>query len=518
MTSNGSRVCACVFSEGSDQDPVSTLAIAPIFVLVAALTGSPPATDARVPADTIGWVHVPYVSRTLLAAEASPLAPLVRLMLGPAATGLKKFERAALLGTAHGRTPSELYGLLALDTGPATATAADAWRRILEAQGFTRLNAPAGSLQPTAPGAETFSRDEQTLTLLVEAGRIGLSNDPKRVASWSTKDPLTKEERFVALHAANPTAHLIARLDVQKLWGVLARGEGAARLAATIDRLGLLGLKEAVLTIGWPDPRHLRSVLDLDLPGSRTGLVAALGEPHPPINLARLPARVSSVTRISVRPAELLLAASKLVNYYRPLAYALFASQLRAIEDKTGESLDADILGHRSRIWTVYRLLVDDLPRTVLAAGITSGEKGRALFGAFVEALPGISPETHVRRAIHHGVEVVIIGGRRTVAVAFTGDIVLVGRSESALVELLRRREEITPGEAKGEPAVISAVIDHAAERELLARSDWLGRVLSDHQDTLRGALGRSTLTLRRNEQSFVFELLSDLPPGPGDR
>jgi len=408
--------------------------------------GAPAPLASAVSADNILWLEVPDAAQSLARLEGSPRAPLAALFAPRSLRkGWQAFAPLHSFLTLHRGSAALPYDpMLWLDAG-AGATALAATLEGEAAQyGLARVGEPrdiSGMRLVRLAGAEGEA------TLCVGEGRVGLGRSAARCehALEAAPRPLVSVESYGAETSAAPDADLRARLDVQQLYGSLARRPDAALLAGVIERLGLHTARALGGSVRLDGPRG---------PGVHFNL-AVLGEDHrglryslgPGILAASVPASLAKATaarlRVSLYPARAYDLVHLLAAYLWPMQAALARSHLEATENRVGKRVATDILGESPRVYMLELVMTrEGRLSPILVAPLADAAAGEAFVRAMGETLVVLEPSAaFVRTKLERGVAYTVKAGRHAheVTFALAGGVLFVGPDARLVGERARR-------------------------------------------------------------------------------
>ena len=454
-------------------------------LLLGWLFAAPPLAEV-VEADAMAWLHAPKVGASLSTLERGGFADLAALLLpANARRALAAVPEAEMVvATYRAPEPGRAEATLWLDAGAAEAESVAMMERWLGQSGF----AAGERRERNGVTLHTLTGPAGAVTVFAGRGRCGWSSEVGRAQRMLTRarEPLAADPAFRALAARTPDASVRARLDVQKLYGMLARTPRGPRLAGQIRRLGLDGVTAVELHGSPRGNGQLVAEVRISLPKPWRDLPAALGPPVPIEQPAMVPPAAQELARVSVKPADLWYVAEKLYGYERAVESSLVAAQLDAVERRLGHSFTEDALGHEARVWTTWTTGAG----RVLVAGVADGKLAATLLGAYAEVLPTFFPDLAVnrRQAGRHQLLDLTVRGRPLVTLGFAADVVVVGASRAQVEGALgaragrARSAGATPAVAHGRGLTSVSSLLPAAARESLGRHpvSWQLRTLDD--------------------------------------
>ncbi|MBI5511882.1 MAG: hypothetical protein HY903_24260 [Deltaproteobacteria bacterium] len=299
------------------------------------------------------------------------------------------------------------------------------------------------------------------------ARRLAPFAGPEARGTNGTQGVLAAERQ--ALAKAAPGALFYGVLQVQRLYGLLARTPDGARFSGRIRRLGLEGL--GVVTLAGRRDHDGRLVADLRVTvrSPHAGILDALGPPAPAIRPTEVPTAALAWGRVMLRPARLWAVAQKVLAQLDALQVTLATAQLQGIEDELRLSLDR-ALGDDGRPTLAY------LSRTkgerldlVVAAELADPFAVLTLCERYTQVLTALLPD--LRFAATDGPEgrTLSVAHRRRAEEPFLAlavraatarerpAVLVVATSKAALSAYLKRKVAAAPA-ASGEAVATAAV------------------------------------------------------------
>jgi hypothetical protein len=467
-----------------------------VALLAMALAGAPPPEQVAAD-DAVFWVQLPALGASMRRAERSTFAGLLPIILPRVVRrALAAAKKAELLATVTRQTGTGVDATVLLDAAGAAGPWRSATRRWLASRGFSGGQAA----RQDGLEIETLERGARRVALFSGGGRAGLSTDPARAAAALTPSaaPLARTASFAALVAASPGADLRARLEVQKLYGLLARQPGGPKIAGAVMRLGLDAVRAVDLHARLRDRKTLVTVATVHLPEPWHGLPEALGPAVPQIRPAEVPPDALSYTRVSLIPARIWFVGEKLCSFHAPLETTLARAQVDGIERQLGKTIVDDALGYEPRVWTAYRVLRGGRSDAVLVAQVADAGAARLLAESIAGLLPDLFAGIRVASERREGSTILTIQG---IAFAFTDRHVVVASSTAAARAHLLHHGKPEP--LAGPKVIAHGMHDDArgvgglydAARAVPAMHPWV-RALTDggvSRAALVGSLGRSS-------------------------
>jgi hypothetical protein len=440
----------------------------------------------------MAYVHVPRVSKSIEALQRSSLVWLLSQMVpqGEARALARAGASDLLLASYRRPEPGQSHTILWMDAGtalPATRQLVHRWLagRRFQAKGQSR----AGELQLT-----TLRSATATMTTFAGLGRVGWSTDAERAARAldASPSPLAIDPSFTKLVARTPDAVLRARVDVQRVFGWIARTDRGPAIAGVVRRLGLAGVQAIELQVHPPRAPELLAEARVVTPGPHQDVLAAWGSPISHVVPSDIPPTSRCYVRGSLRPARLWQVAEKLMFYEMPIEASLARAQLDSVEQRLQKRLLEQGLGDETHQWT----WICDPGRQVLLAGVKDARLTGDILAAYADLLSTLFPGLRVEHGKLGEARLLLIHGQQTLAMAFGGDRMVIGQSQAALGSALesglkaRRR----PGKSlSGVPVLAYGRLSAAA----------LG-----HFQPMVKLEGQVELAVRQSADGFVADLV----------
>ncbi len=487
-----------------------------LWALVCLVAAAP--VEDTVAAGPLAWVEVPLLARAVAQMYGSPVGPLAPLVLPRADRAVVKNARDAhLLAAVYpGADGGPLEWVVALDGGGAAGSLRDALRASLARQAFT----PG----PSAPGDDAslqpFTRRGETVMLFAQGGRVGVASTPARAQPGLgvAPKPLSATPEYRRLSQLTPS-DLRASLDVQRLYGILARTSQGRTLAGLVDRLGLLDAQALSSTVVFDRTRGAVVKGDLTVTGEPKGLRAVLGPAVVPAQPGAVPPGSTGFARLSVSPKRLWELAQIVASYEAPVETSLVRANLDALEARLGKSIGADLLGDAPRLWTVYLTPAGGPTTPVLLADVASGEVAAAFLKELAAVLPTLFPGLEAKASVADGTSVWVVAEkkRELLAIGVRRDTLVVGQTPAAVRAQLRRRPAADVP-LPDPPAVVYGRFPPAAVRLGLERTDPGQRLLAAAaakglgEGLVTSALGTVSFSVGTVGAGYAFGVVAGKP------
>ncbi|MBI3179535.1 MAG: hypothetical protein HYZ27_07720 [Deltaproteobacteria bacterium] len=320
--------------------------------------------------DLVAWMHVPRAGDAIARLEASSFKPLLPFLLAEA-------DRQALARDGNSElffAQDPAHAWLTLKSTSA-AQLAGAWRATLRRHGLRRQG-------KRLDGAETFAGGGRVVTLTTAPDRVSLTTrlEPGHAPQVPPNGQVV------------PAADLVGRVDVQALYGMLAREPKGPMWAGLVRRLGLDEVRALETMALLTDTHTLTARLELTRPAVGRGVAFALGPALEPVWPAEVPPSALSFWRVSVRPARVVNLMELVAAFLQPLEFTLVNSQLLAAEAQAGKALGEDALGNEPAVWTFYTLGrrgdTDEVAVLEVADGLAAADIITPVLGAIGDLLP----------------------------------------------------------------------------------------------------------------------------------
>jgi len=410
-----------------------------LFALMVVAAAPPVAQVAD--AEAIAWLELPQANASAEALAQSRFADLFEAVFPKRMLrALKGATKSQVLAAAFkSASPGEAEATVWIEAGKAEPAITAALVDWLGAMGAKQASRSAGGLTLTP-----VQLRGRVITVFSGQGRSGWSTQVQRAERALTRSPapLDDDPAYVQLLRRTTKADARGRINVPRLWGMVARSQQASKWIPMIERLGLEHLAAVEVQSRLLDKTSVALEVQLTLPRPWRHLLASLGPPIAHTEPA-VP-KGARYARASVRPGYLWSWLERMASDKAPMETALVRAQLDGIEKRLGSKLVEDALGEDPQVWTVYQ--------KAGAVVVEMGVKDATLMGEFVKAyaaiLPNLFPQTQVKDTTIGKTQVIGVsgGGVGPISVAVLGDVLLVSSSAMELEAHLGRRQPVKEG------------------------------------------------------------------------
>lgn len=239
-----------------------------------------------------------------------------------------------------------------------------------------------GTTEPVA-----FAKD-------IDGGKVGLASNPLYLKTASFKEFTTASRGY---------------FDLTSVLQVAA--DFAPPAARIIDDLGLKGLKNITFYSGFDGPAE-RSVIDIDMPGPRKGLLGFTSQKK--ISLKDLPVLPNDITGFSASSVTLnktytILTgvADDIIRAFDPNQADNVKETIKAFEGAIGVDLEKELFGNLGDVMVSYNSPSDGLLSSVVAIQVKDGKKLVASIAKLAKAVPANpAGELEFKRKPYRGGEI----------------------------------------------------------------------------------------------------------------
>jgi hypothetical protein len=302
---------------------------------------------------------------------------------------------------------------------------------------------------------------------MLQIGWWGQGNDA--VLFLGTTDPVAYAKAIDSKQTGLAGNPLYKKVVSFKEFPTCSRGffdvTGALNVAADIappagkiiDELGLKGLKSITFVSGFDGPAE-RSVVDVDMPGPRKGLLSLTSQKK--ISLKSLPALPDDITGFTASSITLNKSYGELVNLVHGIVRVIDADKadeikdaIKAFEGAVGVDINRDLFGSFGDVMVTYSSPSDGILGTgaVVAVQIKDGKKFASTLDKLLKAIPANpAGEVTLKKKAYRGGEIMQIGvtgqlNRNIATIGIYKDWLIYAQYPQPVKGFIMRQEGILP-------------------------------------------------------------------------
>lgn len=244
-----------------------------------------------------------------------------------------------------------------------------------------------------------------------------------------------------ALLAAQPAADAVARVDMQRILGLVGRQPLGDTFSQVLRRMGLDSLQAASVRATLGTDHTLRTDVSVTMAPPKRGLADALGPPAPCVPPAAVPPQATQWHAARILPGKVWQVWETVAGGMWALQWSLARAQLDVLEDSVNKRWMEDVLGFAPQTWVAYAVPgAAGKPADVVAVlGIQQGASAAAFVRETLAIVHDLSPSFTVHASTTAGAPTWLVqsGGEREIHLAVVGNTFVLATSAGALAAQL---------------------------------------------------------------------------------